>query len=304
MMEFGIWNQNSDLMITDRTSFREIYWLKFIILVGVVCLVSGCSTPSEKFAHYAEEQGLLTETVQTQLFEHQFFVNKLAQLSINRDELHVYLDGDGTPWRNHYRIADDPTSRNPLILELMQQDLTPSLMLGRPCYHQLKPLPECLSKYWTSHRYSTEIVNSMVKALNSWLQNHDYNKVILIGFSGGGALAVLMAPEVPKVSKVITIAANLDVAAWSRYHGFEPLDQSLNPAELDPYSQIEQIHLVGTDDEMVPPVTITKFIEKNDTALVIRYPGYEHLCCWADDWQGVLHKVLHPLLINNSYLLN
>ena len=49
--------------------------------------------------------------------------------------LHVYLAGDGTPWLERYRIAPEPTPRRPLTLQLMAHDSSPSVLLGRPCYH-------------------------------------------------------------------------------------------------------------------------------------------------------------------------
>ncbi len=266
--------------------------MKFYSLLLFALLLAGCATPSEKFSSYAQDLGMLTQSIRSQQFEHRVFVKKSAKVDIFSDELHVYIDGDGTPWIRHYGISDDPTSRNPLILDLIQKDQAPAILLGWPCYHQLNPESGCASKYWTSHRYSADVVDSMAKALNAWLQKYENKKVILIGFSGGGTLAVLMARYVPKVSAIITIAANLDVTAWSRHHGSQLLDQSLNPAEMPPASKIRQIHLVGTDDVVVPPETITKFIEKNKNALIIPYSGFQHHCCWADQWQDILRKIL------------
>ena len=117
-MEFGIWNQNSGLAITHRPDTQKKYLPMVSALTVVVWLLTGCATPSEKFASYAEELGMSTATMQTRQFEHRVFLNKQARLGSDRDELHVYLDGDGTPWRNHYRVAEDPTSRNPLIWSL------------------------------------------------------------------------------------------------------------------------------------------------------------------------------------------
>ena len=71
--------------------------------------------------------------------------------------------------------------------------------------------------------------------------------VVLIGYSGGGVLAVLIAPQVPG-SAVVTIAANLDVEAWARWHQYTPLSGSLNPATQPPLDALHEWHLVGDRD--------------------------------------------------------
>ncbi|MGR9051879.1 MAG: alpha/beta fold hydrolase [Gammaproteobacteria bacterium] len=202
----------------------------------------------------------------------------------------MYLDGDGSPWSHRRWLNEDPTSRNPLILELMHLDPNPSLLLGRPCYHGLSKIPPCTYKYWTSQRYSEEVVASMTRALQIWLKKHTFNEIVLIGFSGGGTLAVLMAPRFDNVRTVVTVAANLDVEAWSRYHGYSPLTDSLNPAELPPLKNIKQIHIAGLDDEVVPAEIIKAYANKQTDAAYWPFEGYSHKCCWAKAWKAILTK--------------
>ena len=77
--------------------------------------------------------------------------------------LHVYLDGDGTPMLGSYPAAD-PTPRDPLVLDLMALDSTPSIYVGRPCYHGLSGAP-CSPSLWTSGRYSEPVVASMAAGI-------------------------------------------------------------------------------------------------------------------------------------------
>ena len=66
----------------------------------------------------------------------------------------------------------------------------------------------------------------MVAALRSFLSVHPYPHVVLIGYSGGGTLAWLMASRIPETTRVVTIAANLDIDEWTRIHGDSPLSGS------------------------------------------------------------------------------
>ncbi len=262
--------------------------LMFGISVGL--WLSGCATPSEQFAAVADEKGFYPISVATASFEHQIYFNRLAKHKFDQEILHVYLDGDGTPWVQRRWIAKDPTSRNPLILDLMALDQQPAILLGRPCYHGYSVSPQCHYKFWTSHRYSQQVVDSMAAALKTLLKEYGFSHVSLIGFSGGGALALLIAPEIPEVKTVVTIAANLNVDAWSRHHGYKPLQESLNPSNQAVSSNVKQIHIVGANDKVVPPFVVESYMDKqNVKSTYLIYDNYDHFCCWSEKWDEILH---------------
>src|SRR5262249_12590724 len=143
--------------------------------------------------------------------------------------LHVYIDGDGTPDIGGYPAAD-PTSRNPLMLRLLDLDPGPAVLLGRPCYYGMTADAACRPALWTGERYSEVVVASMAGALRTILAEGPYRRVAWFGHSGGGTLAMLLAVRVPETAAVITVAANLDVDAWTVARGARPLSGSLNPA--------------------------------------------------------------------------
>src|SRR6185437_2332145 len=107
----------------------------------------------------------------------------------------------------------------------------PVLYLGRPCYLGLASSPECRPADWTFERYSARVVASLAAATNRFREREGRPDVVLVGHSGGGTLAVLMAPQVQGLRAVVTIGANLDVAAWTLWHGYLPLNGSLDPAD-------------------------------------------------------------------------
>ena len=260
-------------------------------MIGIVFLsVNACNTPSENFARVATDFKYHQHIIQTPLFQHQIFINEAAVDSKNQSNLHVYLDGDGTPWKNHRWLARDPTSRNTMILRLMQLDKAPSILLGRPCYHGLSNNRQCHPRYWTSHRYSKKLVDSLVMALKQWLVQEQYNQVTLIGYSGGGVLAVLIAREISQIKTVVTLAANLDVTEWSRYHGYIPLYDSLNPADLELHVTVRQLHIAGADDKIVPAYIIEKYARQQENAEYILVPEQNHRCCWTNDWVELLKR--------------
>ncbi len=260
------------------------FWLIFFSII-----LGGCMTPSQRFDQRALKLGLKSQQVSSAQFQHKIY---FAKNFTESNTVHVYLDGDGTPWVRGRWVADDPTARNPLILQLMSQDSSPAILFGRPCYYGLSHTAGCNNKFWTSHRYSKEIVDSLSQALNGWLNRHDFKEVIIIGYSGGGTLAILMADKIKRLSTVVTVAANLDVITWSTLHGYLALKQSLNPADemaLNP--QIKQIHFAGKEDKVVPSSIIKAYSDKQKNAKYYELSGQDHACCWHDDWKELLRRI-------------
>jgi dienelactone hydrolase len=201
----------------------------------------------------------------------------------------VYLEGDGLPWLTPTRVAKDPTPRNPLALRLMSRDPGAALYLGRPCYHGLAASPECSTWLWTHGRYSEHVVRSMAAALRRALGPDPDREVTLVGYSGGGALAMLIASRIEKVRTLVTIAANLDIDAWADHHGYSRLSGSLNPATQPPLpARIRQIHLAGERDARVPAKLSRQALSRQPKAQLLVIPNFDHRCCWERAWPSIL----------------
>lgn len=84
--------------------------------------------------------------------------------------------------------------RVPLGLELAVRTPESVLYLGRPCYFGLIR-DGCTEKVWTSERDSAAVVASMVAATKTYVAAHNFQRVLIVGYSGGGTLAVLMASQ-------------------------------------------------------------------------------------------------------------
>lgn len=257
--------------------------------------LQGCATPSDRLNSFANEQGFERSTLRVKGFDLLVYKNATQIKSSQAEsatQLHVYLEGDGSPWRHRTFIMPDPTPRNPLMLRLMSLDKHPSVYIGRPCYNGTSEDPGCENRLWTSGRYSTQVVDSMVAAINVLLKRLKPDQVQLFGHSGGGALALLIAQEIPSVTHVVTIAGNLDTDAWTEHHGYTPLYSSLNPAKQPALrSQVNQWHLVGGRDSVVPAQLIKPFVLSQASASGFFYGGYDHGCCWFNLWPTVLQAL-------------
>lgn len=207
------------------------------------------------------------------------------------DVLHIYFDGDGDIWRTATELNFDPTPQHSLALQLMQRDPAPALLIGRPCYLQVHDA-HCSAYWWTAARYSQPIIESMRAVAQHW--SAQYREVTLIGYSGGGALAVLIAPQLPQVRTVITLAANLDTESWGPYHHYsdEVAGASLNPIvqpALPPY--IAQWHYAGSNDRNVLAQWIENFSARQPNAHFVQLEQVDHYCCWVQQWPALLQRI-------------
>ncbi len=267
--------------------------LAVIFSMGLVA----CATPSQHLAQLAQKNGFQRSSIQAEGFELLVYVNadtpnNSSVTSGNDSVLHVYLEGDGSPWRYRTIVMPDPTPRRPLMLTLMALDSQPAAYLGRPCYNGTFAQERCNSSLWTSGRYSNTVIASMASGVRVLARRHKAREVWLFGHSGGGALAMLLADFVPNVTRIITVAGNLDTDAWTRHHGYTPLYSSLNPARQPDIDQgIWQWHLLGERDGVIPPQLVRPFIMRQPAATGVLFAGYTHGCCWSQIWPEVLQAL-------------
>lgn len=281
--------------------FNHFFRLTYTPIINacfIFLLLTGCATTHPPITLSDWSQGLTTHWLNIQ--QHQLVrLDKTA--STKPHAIHIYLEGDGTPWVRRYFIAQDPSPRYPLALELMKRDDQISFYLGRPCYYLAPHFYEALAQnnidspcsfhYWTDARYSENVVELMSTALTDTLQQLPSEQqslpIILIGHSGGGTLAMLIAQRVTAVDGVITIAANMDTDAWTKHQGYSPLKKSINPAKALAMRNIPQVHFAGENDDVVPPTINNHFMKKIGQELIVK-KGFTHSCCWLKEWPELL----------------
>jgi hypothetical protein len=210
--------------------------------------------------------------------------------------LTVYLEGDGLAWYSYTRPSTDPTPVTPMALMLaMGQDDGPAAALARPCqYMTAGTAGACDSRYWTSHRFAPEVIAATNEAISRLKALSGASSLRLVGFSGGAAVAVLVAAKRDDVQELITVAGNLDHAAWTRLHRIDPLSGSLNPLDVAPaLARLPQRHFVGSRDEVIPERIAQGFLVKQGKtacASLYRVEGLDHSQGWPERWPELLRS--------------
>jgi hypothetical protein len=268
----------------------------FLLLNACASLCESGACATESVERFASKEGFTTELLEGKGFQHH--VSWRRSDNQQSDTAWVFIEGDGRPWlQDGTVISDDPSPRHALALQLAAQTRGTVLYLGRPCYFKARTDVRCSSTLWTVDRFSAHVVASMNEALYFAMQRLHVRRVVLVGHSGGGTLAALMATDLIGAQRapaaVVTIAGNLDVNAWTSQHRYLPLVGSRNPANEAPLpASVQQFHIVGMKDTNVTPQMSARYLERAPLERVWRESRFDHDCCWLLDWPRLYRRIL------------
>jgi pimeloyl-ACP methyl ester carboxylesterase len=209
-------------------------------------------------------------------------------------DLTIYLEGDGMAWLTRTQVSPDPTPDDPVALRLAALDASPNVAwIARPCQYTPKASnPECKPFYWTQGRFAPQVVDSIHAVISAIKRDAGAQRVHLVGYSGGGGLAVLVAARRDDVASIRTVAGNLDHRAFTSHHKVTPMDASQNPADVAPRVQsIPQIHWVGSEDKTVPELIARSYVGRMSSkvcASLQTVAGASHSQGWTSRWAELL----------------
>lgn len=211
------------------------------------------------------------------------------------DMLTVYIEGDGFAWLSSSTPSADPAPRDPLALRMaLAQPHGNAAYLARPCQYVDAAAIGCKVKYWTSHRFAPEVVAACDQAVEQLKQQFGAGTIELVGYSGGGAIATLIAARRQDVVRLVTVAGNLDHQAWTRLHHDASLTGSLNPASHWPtLVNVPQVHFFGGNDRNVPVEVAKSFqarFPKSQQPRLQLVDGFDHTCCWVEKWPELYRR--------------
>ncbi|CAK9889642.1 MULTISPECIES: alpha/beta hydrolase [Pseudomonas] len=261
----------------------------------VSALLCACQSPYQGLQQLAEQHGRHVEIVPGQAFP-LALLPPSAQRPTER--LRVYLEGDGHAWATATQPSLDPSPRNLLVARLAINDPTPNAYLARPC--QFVSAAGCTAALWTDRRFSQEVVTSLSEALDRLKQRVGNRQFELVGYSGGAALAVLLAAQRDDVAQIQTIAGNLDPGLWVQLKGLSPLNGSLDPMVYrDRLKSLPQRHLLGGADKMITGDISASFRGTSGSSRCnqrVIIPAATHEQGWEAAWAIWQGQVIGPCL--------
>lgn len=264
-----------------------------LLFFSLLTCLAGCTVPSTeaRIGHadnLAGEAGWEKEILATDTFD--LVVYRPAEPKESSGQLTLYIEGDGLAWINRSRISSDPTPVQPMGLQLaLSQPGITAVYIARPCQYGQKR--NCTNRYWTSARFAPEVIDAINQSVELLKQRYQAERIELVGYSGGAAIATLLAAQRDDVSRLLTVAGNLDHVTWSKYHKVSPLKGSLNPAdEWQALEDIPQHHFVGEKDQVMPLEVAEAYAGKfpDDRKPDIQViSGMDHSGHWWTVWPGL-----------------
>lgn len=269
-------------------------FVAMLLLANTACSTSAYDYHAIGF-QAAVNASLKNTVVYTSLFDLTAFI-RIDQPSM---PIRVYIEGDGFAWARRNQRSNDPTPHQAIALQLSSLDHYPNVIyMARPCQYR-QTTKACDIIYWSSHRFSVEVVDAMNNALTQL--NAKNRPIELVGYSGGAAIAALLTAKRQDVTNLRTIAGNLDHDWVNRYHHVDTTPNSLNAIDIaSKISHIPQMHFAGLKDTIVPVEVAKRFIEKsqqlsssqpkkNAHCVNLKLVQAEHQAGWTSHWPALLN---------------
>lgn len=264
---------------------NKIVWLLYLIV-----LLSGCSSrlSNESRLHTATQLALEGSFVEDKIQTGSFLLTTYQRVGASKNPLVVYIEGDGFAWITRHHISSDPTPINPVALRLAAVDPAENLLyIARPCQYVWPGQDQlCRKEYWSSKRSSEEVVLAIDNVISLIKQRTGVDSIRLVGYSGGAAIAVLVAARREDIKQIITVAGNLNYQLFTSTHNLTPITESLDPIHVSKkISQIPQMHFVGENDGVIP-----EQIARSFSNMVKVVSGISHSEGWVTQWRELLEK--------------
>ena len=280
----------------NNTIYLNIFFKYYTIILTIALLSSGCvSKLSPKVRqHTADTVAQSGNLVQQKIATDDFLLTTYQRFDSTADnkQMVVYIEGDGMAWISRDQLSSNPTPVQPIALKLASIDTNDNVLyIARPCqYLWPQKMNRCSSRYWSDKRGSEEVISSINQAISIVKQKQNISSIRLIGYSGGGGIAALIADRRADVSEFVSVSGNLNYKLFTQTHNLSPMNGSIDPITIaNQIGSIPQIHYVGADDKIIPKQIALSF---SDKVKVISDVSHDN---WPDKWAQILRTINHDL---------
>ena len=284
-----------------QTSQKQLLLVKLLTLALIIVLLVGCAGISaEGRTKTAQHIAANAQLQERQITAEPFILTVFERTDKPGAPATIYIEGDGLAWLSRQEPSLNPTPNDPLALRLAAEDPGDNVIyMARPC--QFSGLSNvsaiCPKEYWTSQRLSPEELQSDNVALDAIKVRYRLTGFNLVGYSGGGGVAALLAGMRGDVLSLRTVAGNLDPVLFSQLHRIsKPAADTLSPLSVAAKTaHIPQQHFVGGKDAIVSLDIVQSFRRAVGTSYCVRTTKIEnasHNEGWVNVWRELLRAPL------------
>lgn len=208
----------------------------------------------------------------------------------------VYIEGDGQSIYLNRSTSEDPTPDNPVALHLASRDNADNLVyISRPCMFRESPdLEECSDKFWSTRRFSPEVLAAYNEALDEIKLRYDVTEFNLIGYDGGANIAAAIAASRKDIASFRSVAGDLNpdmVLARTE----QDIDaDSIRANVIAPsLAGVPQHHFIGVGDEVTPASVYHSYRQAMGESECVRYTvvqDADHERGWVEKWPELLES--------------
>lgn len=221
----------------------------------------------------------------------------------------LYIEGDGIGGKHSVAQSADFTPVNPVALHMASKDNAKNLIyLARPCqYNGTIEYPHtCKNSEWQEDRFSQDVIESYNIALNEISRRYGITGFNLIGYSGGAAIATMVASTRHDILSIRTVAGILDNESYAQTASEFPISKTQTAAQYaGELTKIPQYHFVGGQDKTVSPSGLSVYLSASPPTNCIQtllVQEAEHEAGWVDKWPELLEKPVNCSLGTASLL--
>ncbi len=260
------------------------------ILIFCIIFLASCVDFREQSYNIAH-LGLMEEKI---IKTDRFLIHSYQKIQDPSSPYVIYIEGDGVVFTSGRVLSKDPTPYKSMLLKFAALDSRPNVIyLSRPCQYTVKIDSLCEQKYWAHDRNSSAVVESLNQAIAIITQNS--HKVDLIGYSGGGGIAIVIAAMNHKIRSIITMAGNLDYELFLFHQKHtKPFVDAINPIDVaTKISHIPQIHYLGSDDTIITQDILMNFVT-HSASFCVKYKILEDVSHW-DGWFNYRNEIMNHI---------
>lgn len=280
-----IYHQNQTV---SRPIFRAAYCILSLLFF------QGCQSKFDPDVRRTVFNRLLQEKdLQAQIIQTANFPLMSAFRKGHGSQAIVYIEGDGLGWLTPYTISPDPTPTFPVTLDIVSEMPTyTQIYLARLC--QYVTHKHCHKSLWTSAVYGKSQLEALSYAMDQYKNQLAIHSFTIVGYSGGGVLALLLAGHRSDVKKVVTVASNIDVDEWTRTEGISSLQHSLKPKDnMSKLCGKTYTFIWGAQDRVVPygpQLPFAHDLAKCAHVHTVIVPGLKHDSSWRSVVKNYLRE--------------
>jgi hypothetical protein len=269
-----------------KSGVANLCFLLFLALFASSCARKNLSAEATNFF---VKNSFKPEIFSGPRFDTKIWSNFNATSAERAPIIHIVLEGDGMAWKNKKTPSTNPTPRQISTAAKLSEALAKRGFLtqywARPCqYVDGNSWRDCHIPDWTTERFGTLALTHYQQLFEHSAELNPQAKFIFWGYSGGGVLASMLAAQNPdKICALHTLAAPLDLPAWTNFHKITPLKAGIHFSEVSAANKnLPQRHFVGKKDNIIPPDILIKSLGKKAYESLVILENTSHHSGWGD----------------------